>query len=580
MPSVFISYSRQDSAHAVAIADHLRSEGLDVWFDQHGIEGGEVWGGKIVQAIADCNTFLLLLSPSSVESHNVLKETMLASEKLKRIVPVELTSTRLSTAFEYPLAGIQRVAFTTTEDIGRMVKGLPTNAPIRHHNYSHGGYRYDSRKSLMVMPFEDLSPTQDNAWFADGLVSELISVLSGLKDLRLIDESTSRDYRKLAIKTFEIAKELNVRYFIEGNVRKFGDQIKISVQLLDIQEGEYIWTDSHKGVFADIFDIQEEVAKRVVEGLKLTLTKEEETLITGRGTENVEAYELKLKSDEFASLQTLDGYRESLRLSKEAIALDPGFQEAYFNAAAALNSIYRSYDRKAEYLDESERLVKEGLSKGAHDHRLQSVMVHIHAYRGQLDRAEETAKEYVRLAPNSVHSHMCLGFVYYLTKEPEKAIAPLREAIRLKPDEITAYSNLAANYDRMGDKQGAKRASLGGIPFFLRRLRSNPEDEYARVKCAHLYRFAEDYENAIKILEPLKDEQDIDGNNLYNIGCLYAVLGDNCSAMQMLHRAIDNGFVEREVFNTDPDLNGLRDLPEFAAILARVGEMQGSSVAA
>src|SRR5688500_9506353 len=105
MSSVFISYSRTDSIEALSIANFLRAEGLEVWIDQAGIEPSDVWGGKIVDAISTCNTFLLLISPASVESHNVLKETMLASEKQKRIVPVELKSTRLTPSFEYPLAG-------------------------------------------------------------------------------------------------------------------------------------------------------------------------------------------------------------------------------------------------------------------------------------------------------------------------------------------------------------------------------------------------------------------------------------------------------------------------------------------
>jgi TolB-like protein len=570
MPSVFISYSRVDSTQALSIANYLRSEGHEVWIDQAGIEPSDVWGGKIVQAISDCSTFLLLLSPTSVDSHNVLKETMIASEKMKRIVPVELKSTRLTPSFEYPLAGLQRVAYTTLEDIGKIVNGMQTNSPIRHHSTSHGGGRFDPRKSLMVLPFEDLSPTQDNAWFADGLVSELISVLSGLKDLRLIDESTSRDYRHSTLRTYEIARELNVRYFIEGNVRKFGDQIKIAVQLLDIQEGEYLWTDSHKGVFSDIFDIQEEVAKRVVEGLKLTISKEEESRIEARGTENVEAYALKLKSDEYATWQTLEGYEHSLRLSREAVALDPTFAQAYFNAALALISIYRQYDRKTSYLDEAEAMVTQARSVGGDDHRMCSIMARVHAFRGQMDLAEQTALEYVRIAPRSVHSHMCLAFVYYLTNEPAKAIPPLRESVRLKPEEITAHSNLAAAYDRLGDKPGAKKAALGGIPVFERHLRLKPEDEYARVKLAHLYRFAEDPEHAIATLEPLKDKKDIDGNNLYNIGCLYASLDDKENALFMLNRAVDKGFVEREVFKSDPDMDPLRDSAEFAALLERV----------
>src|SRR5205085_1444241 len=100
----------------------------------------------------------------------------------------------------------------------------------------------DLRKSLMVLPLEDLSPTQDNGWFADGLTIELITSLSNVKSLRVQDRLTSMSFKGFHGKTMTIAKELDVRYFLEGSVRKFGDQIKITISLLDIAEGENLWT--------------------------------------------------------------------------------------------------------------------------------------------------------------------------------------------------------------------------------------------------------------------------------------------------------------------------------------------------
>jgi adenylate cyclase len=572
--SVFISYSYADADQARAIASHLQSEGMEVWLDQDGNSLSETGGTKIVEAISECSTFLLLLSPASMESKSVFRETILASEKQKRIVPVELASTSLTPSFEYPLAGIQRVAFTTVEDISKIINGQHTSAPIRHHVAAHGAARFDPRKSLMVLPFEDLSPERDNAWFGDGLVSELITVLSRIKELRLIDESTSRDFKKFNLRSYDVARELSVRYFIEGNVRKFGDNIKVSVQLLDIDEGEYLWTDSYKGHFSDIFDIQEEVAKRVAEGLKVTLSGEEKKLIELRGTDNIEAYALKMKADEYSIWQTYEGYQLALSLSLDAIKLDPNFSTVYYIAANALTSIYRQYDRKPEHLVEAERLAMQGLSIKDNDRTLLSILSRVHLFKKDFAKAEETAMEYVRLDPNSVHSHMSLAFVYYVTNEPEKAIAPLIKATRLKPDELTAHSNLAAAFDRMKDPAGAKRAAQGGIPLFERHLRLRPDDQYARVKLAHLYRFAQDTDRAVAILEPLKHKLDLDGNNFYNIACLYAILGQSAEAILMLERAIDSGFKEVEIFHTDPDLASLRDEPAFKRLLESVSQIQ------
>src|SRR5205823_4916484 len=151
-------------------------------------------------------------------------------------------------------------------------------------------------KSLIVLPFEDLSPTGEvNAWFADGLAGEMIDALGHIKSLRILDRKTSLGLRGVKLRTVEIAREFNTRYFIEGSVRKFGEQIKISVALLDIESGDYLWQESHRGEFKDIFEIQESVANQVVLGLKLHLTAQEKTLVVERGTESAEAYELYIR---------------------------------------------------------------------------------------------------------------------------------------------------------------------------------------------------------------------------------------------------------------------------------------------
>src|SRR5580698_5573543 len=109
MPDIFISYSRKDSAHAIELAERLRADGIEVWIDQRGIVGAEQWATEIVEGIRACSTFIILLSPNSIESENVLRELSLASEKRKRVLPVDIEPTVLPSSFEYPLAGLQRV---------------------------------------------------------------------------------------------------------------------------------------------------------------------------------------------------------------------------------------------------------------------------------------------------------------------------------------------------------------------------------------------------------------------------------------------------------------------------------------
>src|SRR5665213_383181 len=315
MSDIFISYSRQDSEQAQLLTELLASAGLSVWIDKSGIEVATSWSGEIVDAIEGCKAFIVLLSTASTESTNVIKEVALASEKKKKILPLDLEPVPLPRDLQYHLAGIQRAPMTNIDAVIRalaklgleatgapsysVVAGSPRLAGDKTSAGAGTAPLQDSRKSLMILPFEDLSPTADNQWFADGIVSEMISALSNVKALRVTDQQTTKEFKNFKGHLTTYAKEMSIRYFIQGSVRKFEDQIKITSALLDIETGDHLWQDSMKGTMNDIFDIQESVAAKVVEGLKVHLASDEKKKLAERGTENAEAYELYMKADEY-----------------------------------------------------------------------------------------------------------------------------------------------------------------------------------------------------------------------------------------------------------------------------------------
>src|ERR1035437_1449738 len=359
MSDIFISYSSKDREQAEQLTELLASAGLSVWIDQSGIDVATSWSGEIVDAIEGCKAFVVLLSPNSIESVNVVKEVALAAEQKKKILPLDLEPVELPRDLKYHLAGIQRAPMTNIDAVIRALGKLglaATQAPSIKLVHE-----IDSRKSLMILPFEDMSPTGDNGWFADGIASELITALSNVKSLRVSDQQATKDYKRYQGTLPNFAKEMGIRYFIQGDVRKFGDNIKITSRLLDIETGDHLWQDSMKGTMNDIFDIQEKVAEKVVEGLKVHLGSDETKKLAERGTENAEAYELYMKANEYFSRQTMEGFRLAVQLFTEAIKLDTGYAQAYQFKANALAALHRSYDRDPALLDEAETLCKEAL---------------------------------------------------------------------------------------------------------------------------------------------------------------------------------------------------------------------------
>jgi TolB-like protein/cytochrome c-type biogenesis protein CcmH/NrfG len=577
MPDIFISYSRTDFDRAVRLVEQLRQSGLSVWMDTAGISAAEQWSAEIVDAIEAATAVILLISRKSNSSVNVHREIALASESNKYIVPVELERVPLSRELKYPLAGLQRIGIGEFDQIVESLAKLgitPSSSQPAASNQQPTPPK-DDRKSLMILPFEDLSPTQDNAWFADGLMSEMISSLSHIKSLRLIDQKTSLEYRGYRGKTMEIARELHVRYFIEGSVRKFGEQIKITLQLLDIEEGEYLWTDSHRGEFKEIFDMQEEVARKVVEGLKLALTKEEEKRLLDRGTENPEAYQLWLKAGEYYQRHTREGLQHAGSLLSEALRLDPGYAAAHEYRALVLNALYHSYDRDPGYLAEAEVVARKALELKPELWNALKVLCLICLHQGRLQEAEAMALEYVRRVPENFDSHSFLGHFYSETNHPGKALAPYQEAIRSNPEDLTNYWNLIVAFDRLGDMESVRKWSEIALPLFERRLMIHPDNETARVWYANLLFYAGRGDAAIEMLDELRHWRNLDGNSLYNIACLYSDLKEYPDALAMLERGVAAGFSNIEILRTDPDLDPLRAMPEFEKLLR---EMEGKEM--
>lgn len=557
MSEIFLSYSRTDAKEALGLADRLRAEGHRVWIDQHGITGAEQWATEIATSIRACSTFLLLLSDASAHSPNVLKELSLASEKRKRIVPIDLAvGIELPVSFEYALAGIQRVALTDYPAVLEAITSGPKRATL-----------VDTRKQVMVLPFEDLSPAQDNSWFADGLTVELVLSLSTIKALRVFDQKTSFQFKGSTVSTAQIAQEFNARYFIEGSVRKFGEQIKINVQLLDFREASYLWQYSHRGEFKEIFDVQETIAEKVVEALKIHLTPEEKSGIHRAGTDNTQAYEYWLKGKEYKSLATKENYHSACTLFSNAVALDPGYSEARCYLAQTYMGLYRKYERDSKHLEAAEREIR-ALEELDPDNPLRfAVLSEFYRLRGEKPKAEEAALELVRRAPDDTESHLRLALFYAETGRFEESIPEYENVLRLKPEERAVWWNVVLAADVIGDVERRTHAAREALTLYEQFLRLNPHADLERVTVANLYRYAGDLDRAraaLHELEPTVQE----ASSSYNLACLAIALGELDTGVRLFKTSVQKGYRELNVFRHDPDLDPIRSMPEFVETLA------------
>jgi adenylate cyclase len=577
---LFISYSSKDKDQADQLAELLLSAGLSVWIDRAGIHAATNWSKEIVTAINDCTVFVLLLSAASLASHNVIKEVSLASEKRKKILPIDLEPVSLNEDFEYQLAGIQRAPISNIDAILRGLGRLgltATSAPVLKVEQDA-----DTRKSLMILPFEDLSPTGDNGWFADGIVSELISALTHIKALRIADAQTTKDFKRYQGTLPAYARDMHIRYFVQGDVRKFGDNIKITSRLLDIETGDHLWQDSMKGTMDDIFEIQEQVAEKVVGGLKVHLETEERAKLATHDTINTEAYELYLRAREFFHLSTKRGMELAAQTATEAIALDPNFARAYSLKANALAGIYKAYDRDPALLDQAETLCHKAMLLDPAYSAVYDPLSQIALHRRMYAEAERYASEFVRREPDNYYTHYALGCVYGVTAQYDKAIAAYEKAVHLKPTDIYSLWNLVSALDTSGDATRCAEWAAQALPHFERHLKMHPDDESRQVLRVALILLSGNQNDAYEAAMKLTNLRD--GATLFNLACFFGKIDHKPEALRTFRRAIESGFRSTFVLNSflNHETEGiytLRDTPEYEDVKRLVDEITASETA-
>lgn len=575
MADIFISYSSKDQVQAEQLVELLLSAGLSVWIDKQGIDAATSWSAEIVDGIDGCIALIVLLSANSVASKNVVREVALAFEKDKKILPLDLEPIVLPRELQYHLAGIQRTPLTNIDSVIRVLSkfGLEaTQAPtIKIVKET------DGRKSLMILPFEDLSPTADNGWFADGIVTELIGALTCIKMLRLTDPQTTKEFKSYKGSLATYAREMSIRYFVQGSIRKIGDQVKIMAHVLDIESGDYLWQDSLKGTMDDIFDIQETVARKVVGGLAVILSPEEEKSFDKKLTENTEAYELYMRGNEYYSRHARSDVESAIAMFTEAVKLDPHFADAHLQIANAALSYYRTYTRDPQIIESARAHTEQAAAVLGESAKINWIRSILSRTEGNFEEAVTYARRATEQDTNYSDAYDALAYSSMLSGNREAALAAREKFVALRPGDRTAqFGYLTAIY-KNGDMDRLADVAQKAVPLYERHLRLNPGDLYGSSQYVQVLSMARESERAFEEARKLESTPGLDGYVLYNLASAYVHIGEKHHALTILQKAIEAGFRNIDLFRIHPALDPLRGMPEFEALLQELEGQAGEA---
>jgi len=425
------------------------------------------------------------------------------------------------------------------------------------------------RRSIAVLPFENISADKDNEYFGDGLTEELIVNLSRLKDIEVVSRTTSMQYKgtKKDIKT--IGRELGARYILEGSVRKFQDNLRIAVQLIDVEIDRQLWAESYKGKLEDVFDIQEQVSKQIVDALLLKLSPTEKVVLTKRATLNAEAFDANLRARDFLYRLTKNNVHLAIQLFKKAIELDPRYASAHAGLGEAYATLYQYFDAHDELLDKA---IESSLKALMYDPTLSEAYAALGlAYfdKKALEEGITATLKAIELDPNNFVAYWILGRIYHTSDRDREAAELFRKTLALNPNFYNAYNDLGMVYEKLGEKDLHAETLKKILEFFPKYLTTNPDDARAHMYHAIHLAQANRNEEAKAAGQRALELNPGDSLMMYNAACLYSRLGDKRLAIDTLSNAIDAGQSDFEWIRRDTDLDSIRNEQSFIDLMAR-----------
>ena len=423
------------------------------------------------------------------------------------------------------------------------------------------------KKTIAVLPFENISPDKDADYFAEGLAEELITNLSKLKDIKLVARTNTMRYKGTDKDIKTLGRELGARYIMQGSVRKFKDDLRISVQLMDVSQESQLWGETYKGKLAEVFDIQEQVSKQIADMLMVKLSPTEKVVLTRRATENTEAFDLYLRARDFLYRISKNNVLFAIQLFNKAIEADKRYAAAYAGLSEAYAQLYFFSDRSADLL---ERSIESGLKALMYDPSLSEAYAALAMayYNKKLyEDALSAGQKALDLDPNNFIAYWTLARIYHSMDRDKEAIELYEKVVVLNPDFYSAYNDLSICYERIGDTDQYNNIIQRSMEMYPRYLSQHPDDARAHIFYAQNLAKLGKVDEARKAGKKAYELSPNEAVMLYNLACLFSRLEEREQAVDYLKKACDAGYQNFEWIKRDSDFDNIRNEPGYIGLM-------------
>ncbi|WP_160009239.1 adenylate/guanylate cyclase domain-containing protein [Rhizobium sp. 18055] len=427
-------------------------------------------------------------------------------------------------------------------------------------------------RSIVVLPFTNMSGDPDQEYFSDGLTEDIITDLSKISGLLVIPRNTTFAYKGRAVKIGQIGRELSVRYILQGSVRKSGERVRISAQMIDAGNEDHLWADRYDRDLTDIFAIQDEIAHAIVGQLKIKLRPEEIKALESDPTTNVEAYTYYLRGRKFARTMTMSYLTLARRMFSKAVELDPDYARAYAGIADCDSALYIWYAAELP-IDEILEMTEKALTLDpdlAEAHAARAIALHHNDRDAEADTYFARALE---LDPNLFEANFHFAHRLFKRGQFEDATVYFQRSAALYAEDYVSPVLLAAAYRSLGRPQESLKWAAEGAARAERAAEHNPGNSAPVHRAALAYAQIGDRPRAISWINRALAMDPHDVITRYNAVCVHALLGDTDRAIALLETLLPNSsFYQIGWFDNDSDLDNIRPDPRFRRLMEAIAQ--------
>jgi len=463
-------------------------------------------------------------------------------------------------------------------DLNRLKRNLDSGVKrAAELSESKSGVSKTGTKSVAVLYFENLSAAKEDEYLRDGITEDIITELSKIRGLNTFSRPTVLAFRDKSATPSQVGNLLRAAFVLTGTLRRAGNRLRITTQLVDTQTEFPLWSERYDREMKDVFEVQDEIARKIAEALRVTLSQQELEDLATKPTENLQAYDLYLRGKRYARRQTRQDLEFALQMFENAVAMDPSFALAYAACANACAMFYCNYSRDAIWVERARNASGKAVA-------LRWDLPEVMVSQAWVLYATELHDEAVRMVEKAIERKRdCEGAYYLLCRalfsagRYQEVMTVMETALEVSGEDYNVYVPIANSLGALGKKDAHRNLLLRRIGALENHLKQVPEDARARVLMATDYAELGRVEDAIRELNMAITLRANEASILYNAACTYAILKRKREALETIKKAWEAGFKDSVWARRDPDLALLHDDPEFLRLYPLPADSEASN---